>query len=124
MRKAQGLDTLVEQGGTNFSGGQRQRLTIARALVKQASVYVFDDSFSALDFQTDALLRQALRADSQLQSKIKVIVGQRISTIADADLIVVLDNGQMVGCGTHQELKAHNQIYQEIINSQIKGGRF
>lgn len=124
LRKAQGLDTLVEQGGTNFSGGQRQRLTIARALVKQASVYVFDDSFSALDFQTDALLRQALRADSQLQSKIKVIVGQRISTIADADLIVVLDNGQMVGCGTHQELKAHNQIYQEIINSQIKGGRF
>ncbi|MCT6827008.1 ABC transporter ATP-binding protein [Bombilactobacillus mellifer] len=124
LRQSQGLDTLVEQGGTNFSGGQRQRLTIARALVKQASVYVFDDSFSALDFQTDALLRQALRADSQLQSKIKVIVGQRISTIADADLIVVLDNGQMVGCGTHQELKAHNQIYQEIINSQIKGGRF
>lgn len=124
LRQTQGLDTLVEQGGTNFSGGQRQRLTIARALVKQASVYVFDDSFSALDFQTDALLRQALRADSQLQSKIKVIVGQRISTIADADLIVVLDNGQMVGCGTHQELKAHNQIYQEIINSQIKGGRF
>ncbi|NVY95628.1 ABC transporter ATP-binding protein [Lactobacillus sp. DCY120] len=122
VQAAQGLETWVEQDGSNFSGGQRQRLTIARALVKEAAIYVFDDSFSALDFQTDARLRQALRQDPRMKTKIIVIVGQRISTIADADTILVLDQGQMVGCGTHAELKAKNATYQEIMQSQIKGG--
>ena len=117
-----GLDSHVEQGGGNFSGGQRQRLAIARALVKRASVYVFDDSFSALDFKTDALLRKALKEDTEIQKSVVVIVGQRVSTVADADTILVLDEGQMVGKGTHAQLKATNATYQEIINSQIREG--
>ena len=118
----EGLDYQVEQGGGNFSGGQRQRLAIARALVKDASIYVFDDSFSALDFKTDANLRAALKADAKIQTKVVVIVGQRVSTVADADTIVVLDEGKMVGKGTHAELKANNPTYQEIIKSQIREG--
>lgn len=118
----EGLDFHVEQGGGNFSGGQRQRLAIARALVKDASIYVFDDSFSALDFKTDANLRQALRDDEQISKRVVVIVGQRVSTVADADTIVVLDDGKMVGRGTHTELKASNTTYQEIIKSQIRQG--
>lgn len=118
----EGLDYHVEQGGGNFSGGQRQRLAIARALVKDASIYVFDDSFSALDFKTDANLRQALRDDEQISKRVVVIVGQRVSTVADADTIVVLDDGKMVGRGTHAELKATNTTYQEIIKSQIREG--
>ncbi|MFD1471511.1 ABC transporter ATP-binding protein [Companilactobacillus mishanensis] len=114
------LDAVVEQGGDNFSGGQKQRLAIARALVKDASIYVFDDSFSALDFKTDLNLRTALKADEKIQQSVVVIVGQRISTVADADQIVVLDNGKMVGLGTHEELKENNKTYQEIIESQIK----
>ena len=114
------LDAHVEQGGANFSGGQRQRLAIARALVKQASVYVFDDSFSALDFKTDAKLRAALKTDEEIQKHVVVIVGQRVSTIADADLILVLDKGKVVGQGTHQELLATNKVYQSIVNSQIR----
>lgn len=117
-----GLDLHVEQGGGNFSGGQRQRLAIARALVKQAAVYVFDDSFSALDFKTDADLRAELRKDAHIQQSITVIVAQRIATVADADLILVLDNGKLVGKGTHSELQKTNPIYQEIINSQIRKG--
>ena len=117
-----GLDSHVEQGGGNFSGGQRQRLAIARALVKKAAVYVFDDSFSALDFKTDALLRKALKEDAEIQKSVVVIVGQRVSTVADADTILVLDEGQLVGKGSHAELKANNATYQEIINSQIREG--
>lgn len=115
-----GLDMVVEQGGDNFSGGQKQRLAIARALVKKAAVYIFDDSFSALDFKTDADLRAALRADEHIQKSITVIVAQRIATVADADLILVLDNGRLVGKGTHDELRANNKIYQEIIHSQLR----
>ncbi|WKF83913.1 ABC transporter ATP-binding protein [Lacticaseibacillus pantheris] len=118
----EGLDYMVEQGGANFSGGQRQRLAIARALVKPASIYVFDDSFSALDFKTDANLRQALKDDPAISSKVVVIVGQRVSTVADADQIVVLDEGKVVGIGTHDELKANNETYQEIVSSQIREG--
>lgn len=114
------LDAIVEQGGDNFSGGQKQRLAIARALVKDASIYVFDDSFSALDFKTDLNLRTALKNDEKISQGVVVIVGQRISTVADADQIVVLDDGKMVGLGTHEELKENNKTYQEIIESQIK----
>lgn len=121
IKNEQGLDTRVEQRGDNFSGGQKQRLAIARALVKDASIYIFDDSFSALDFKTDALLRKALLNDERLKQKVLVIVSQRISTIADSQVIVVLDYGQMVGCGTHQQLKDSNATYQEIMQSQIKG---
>ena len=118
----EGLDYIVEQGGSNFSGGQKQRLAIARALVKDSSVYVFDDSFSALDFKTDANLRQALKDDAKISGRVVVIVGQRVSTVADADQIVVLDDGKMVGLGTHAELKANNETYQEIVKSQIREG--
>ncbi|GEP23592.1 hypothetical protein LDI01_11850 [Lentilactobacillus diolivorans] len=116
----EGLDLHVEQGGGNFSGGQRQRLAIARALVKQAIVYIFDDSFSALDFKTDAELRGELRNDPHIQKSITIIVAQRIATVADADLILVLDNGKLVGKGTHDELRKTNKVYQEIIKSQIR----
>lgn len=113
-----GLDTFVEQGGGNFSGGQKQRLAIARALVKQPDVYVFDDSFSALDFKTDAALRKALKPETK--EAIVVLVAQRISTVVDADIIIVLDEGQVAGIGTHQELKETNETYQEIISSQLR----
>ncbi|KRM72964.1 ABC transporter ATP-binding protein [Lacticaseibacillus brantae] len=117
-----GLDLHVEQGGDNFSGGQKQRLAIARALVKDSSVYVFDDSFSALDFKTDANLRAALKADDRIKNRIVVIVGQRVSTVADADTILVLEDGKMVGKGTHDELMKTNATYQEIVQSQLKEG--
>lgn len=116
------LDGTVEQGGDNFSGGQKQRLAIARALVKNADIYIFDDSFSALDFKTDASLRKALKTDQKIKNKIVVIVGQRVSTVASADQILVLDDGKMVGIGTHQELKQNNEVYQDIVKSQIKDG--
>lgn len=121
-RDGDGLDTFVEQNGDNFSGGQKQRLSIARTLVKKAKVYVFDDSFSALDFKTDANLRKALREDPEIQKSIVIIVAQRIATVADADLILVLENGKVVGQGTHAELKQTNKTYREIIESQIKEG--
>ena len=116
-----GLDAVVEQGGDNFSGGQKQRLAIARAIIKPASIYVFDDSFSALDFKTDVKLRLALRQDERISKAIIVIVAQRISTVTGADHIVVLDEGKVVGQGTHKELLADNTTYQEIVESQMKG---
>lgn len=112
-----GLDSAVEKAGGNFSGGQKQRLCIARTLLKNASIYVFDDSFSALDFKTDANVRAAMR--SKLCNAITVIVAQRISTVMDADMIAVLDNGKLVGLGTHEKLKESNPVYQEIIDSQF-----
>ncbi|MFR8960652.1 MAG: ABC transporter ATP-binding protein, partial [Enterococcus faecalis] len=115
---AEGLDSHVEQGGGNFSGGQRQRLAIARALVKPADVYVFDDSFSALDFKTDANLRKALK--EQMTDAIVVLVAQRVSTVMEASTILVLDEGKLVGKGTHEELLANNQTYQEIVHSQLR----
>ena len=111
------LDAPVAQGGTNFSGGQRQRLAIARALVKKAKLYIFDDSFSALDFKTDARLRAALKAE--VTNSAVIIVAQRISTILDADQIIVLDEGRIVGKGTHRELMNHCPIYRQIANSQL-----
>ena len=122
VREEGGLDAVVEQNGSNFSGGQRQRLAIARTIIKPASIYVFDDSFSALDFETDAKLRAALAKDPQIQRAVTVIVAQRISTVVYADQIIVLDEGRVVGQGTHQELKAHNETYQQIIKSQVEKG--
>ncbi len=113
------LNARVEQGGSNFSGGQRQRLSIARALATNAKLLVFDDSFSALDFKTDANLRKALKPVTT--DKAVVIIAQRISTVLDADQILVLDHGRIVGQGTHEELKESNAVYQEIIESQMKG---
>ncbi|KRN01775.1 ABC-type multidrug transport system, ATPase and permease component [Levilactobacillus senmaizukei DSM 21775 = NBRC 103853] len=122
VKEAGGLDAVVEQNGDNFSGGQRQRLVIARTILKRASVYIFDDSFSALDFKTDAALREALKADDQVNQGVTVIVAQRVSTVANADLILVIDGGHIVGQGTHEELKATNQTYQEILESQLRKG--
>lgn len=112
-----GLNARISQGGTNVSGGQRQRLAIARAIVHNPQILVFDDSFSALDLTTDARLRQALWRE--LPQVTKIVVAQRVSTIADADRIVVLDDGNMVGLGTHEELLATCETYQEIVKSQL-----
>ncbi|MHC6219736.1 ABC transporter ATP-binding protein [Arthrobacter sp. MMS24-S77] len=117
MEKSSGLNRRVAQGGTNVSGGQRQRLCIARALVTQPKVYLFDDSFSALDVATDARLRRALK--EKTQDATVIIVAQRVSTIADADQILVLDNGRIVDRGTHDELLETSPTYQEIVESQL-----
>jgi len=112
-----GLEARIAQGGTNVSGGQRQRLSIARALVKEPAVYVFDDSFSALDVATDARLRAALTPATA--DRATLIVAQRVATIRDADEILVLENGRIVGRGTHDELLASSSTYQEIVDSQL-----
>ncbi|WP_353485532.1 ABC transporter ATP-binding protein [Apilactobacillus waqarii] len=122
VKEEGGLDARVEQNGDNFSGGQKQRLAIARTILKNADIYVFDDSFSALDFKTDAELRQALNKDEKIQNAVTVIVAQRISTVADADVILVLNNGKVVGSGTHAELSKDNPYYRAILDSQIKKG--
>ncbi len=116
----QGLDSPVSQGGTNFSGGQKQRLSIARALIRKADLYIFDDSFSALDFKTDAALRRAL-AEETRQSAV-LIIAQRVSTILGADQIIVLEDGAVAGVGTHETLMQTCPVYQEIAKSQMKAG--
>ena len=113
----EGLDAPITQGGTNVSGGQRQRLAIARALVRQPEIYLFDDSFSALDLATDARLRAALRPVTT--DATVVIVAQRVSTIVDADQILVLEDGEVVGRGRHAELLETCETYQEIVRSQL-----
>jgi ATP-binding cassette, subfamily B, multidrug efflux pump len=114
---AEGLDAPISQGGTNVSGGQRQRIAIARALIRRPEIYLFDDSFSALDYATDAALRAALARETREATV--VIVAQRVSTIRHANRIVVLDAGRVVGTGTHEELMAANETYREIVLSQL-----
>lgn len=115
-----GYDTYIEQGGTNVSGGQKQRLCIARALLKKPKILILDDSTSAVDTKTDALIRTAFR--EEIPNTTKIIIAQRISSVEDADLILVLDDGKINGMGTHQELLANNEIYREVYESQQKGG--
>ena len=116
----EGLRAPVSQGGTNFSGGQRQRLAIARALMRKADLYIFDDSFSALDFRTDAALRAALAEETR--DAAVLIIAQRVSTILHADTIVVLKDGRIMGTGTHEELMASCEVYRDIAKSQMIGG--
>lgn len=116
-KKDQGYDGYVAQGGSNFSGGQKQRLSIARAIARQPEILIFDDSFSALDYKTDRILREALR--KECKDATKIIVAQRIGTIRDAGKIIVLDDGQIAGMGTHDELMKNCEVYQEIAYSQL-----
>jgi ATP-binding cassette subfamily B protein len=112
-----GLQAVVAQGGSNFSGGQKQRLSIARAVVREPEIYIFDDSFSALDFKTDARLRAALKQETN--DATVLIVAQRVATVMDADRIVVLDDGRIAGIGTHRELMRTSEVYREIVASQL-----
>lgn len=116
---SKGVDSEVAQGGSNFSGGQKQRLCIARALIKKSPIYIFDDSFSALDYKTDVELRKALK--SEVKESAVVIIAQRINTIIDADQIIVLDDGKIAGLGRHDELIKTCDVYQEIAKSQLNG---
>ena len=113
-------DTWIEQGGTNVSGGQKQRLCIARALLKKPKILILDDSTSAVDTRTDALIREGFR--SYIPDTTKIIIAQRVASVQDADMIVVLDNGRIADCGTHEELLARCEIYREVYQSQTKGG--
>lgn len=115
-----GYDTYIEQGGTNVSGGQKQRLCIARALLKKPKILILDDSTSAVDTKTDGLIRKAFK--EEIPNTTKIIIAQRISSVQDADKIIVLDNGEINAIGTHDELLAKNSIYQEVYYSQMKGG--
>ena len=112
-----GLDSYIAQGGSNVSGGQKQRLCIARALIRKPEIYIFDDSFSALDFKTDAKLRKALKHETT--NSAVILVAQRVSTIMDADEILVLYDGKLVGQGTHKELLNTCDVYKEIALSQL-----
>ncbi|MGC7872821.1 ABC transporter ATP-binding protein [Desulfosporosinus sp. SYSU MS00001] len=116
----EGFDHIIAQGGTNVSGGQKQRLSIARALIKRPEIYIFDDSFSALDFKTDAKLRAALK--QEVSESTVFIIAQRVATVMDADRILVLDDGQIAGIGTHQELLTTCEVYHEIVASQLSEG--
>ena len=117
QKMPEGLNSMVSQNGTNLSGGQKQRLCIARAIVSKADFYIFDDSFSALDFATDARLRKALK--DNLKGASILIVAQRVGTIIDADKIIVLDNGSIAGIGTHRELSENCEEYKCIVASQL-----
>ena len=115
-------ETHIEQGGTNVSGGQKQRLCIARALLKKPKVLILDDSTSAVDTATDSKIRQAFR--EEIPGTTKLIIAQRISSVQDADRILVLDDGRVSGFGTHEELLQNNSIYREVYESQTQGGDF
>jgi ATP-binding cassette subfamily B protein len=113
-------DTYIEQGGANVSGGQKQRLCIAHALLKKPKILILDDSTSAVDTKTDAMIRKAFR--EEIPGTTKIIIAQRISSVEDADRIIVLDGGRIDGIGTHKELLETNAIYREVYESQVKGG--
>ena len=115
-----GYDTYIEQGGTNVSGGQKQRLCIARALLKKPKILILDDSTSAVDTKTDSLIRKAFK--DEIPNTTKIIIAQRISSVEDCDRIIVLDGGEINGIGTHEELLKTNKIYEEVYSSQVKGG--
>ncbi len=115
----EGYDTHIEQGGTNVSGGQKQRLCIARALLKKPKILILDDSTSAVDTKTDSLIRKAFK--EEIPDTTKIIIAQRISSVEDADKIIVLEGGKINGIGTHEELLKNNAIYNEVYTSQIKG---
>ena len=117
-KKENGIEEMVEQGGRNLSGGQRQRLTIARALIRKPEILILDDSSSALDYATDAKLRQAIKEMSEEYDTTVIIVSQRATSIMHADKIIVLDDGEVAGMGTHEELLENNQVYKEIYMSQ------
>ena len=119
-RLPDGYHTRIERGGSNVSGGQKQRLCIARALLKKPKVLILDDSTSAVDTATDARIRQAFAR--KIPGTTKIIIAQRVSSVQDADRILVLDNGRINGFGTHEQLLETNAIYQEIYESQVKGG--
>ena len=116
-----GYDTFIEQGGTNVSGGQKQRLCIARALLKKPKILILDDSTSAVDTRTDARIRKAFQ--EEIPGTTKIVIAQRVASVEDADMIIVLDGGKVNGCGTHAELLANNEIYREVYESQQKGGQ-
>ena len=113
-------DTYIEQGGTNVSGGQKQRLCIARAILKKPKILILDDSTSAVDTKTDSLIRKAFA--EEIPNTTKIIIAQRVSSVQDSDQIIVLDDGEINGVGTHEELLKSNSIYQEVFYSQTKGG--
>lgn len=115
-----GYDTMIAQGGNNVSGGQKQRLCIARALLKKPKILILDDSTSAVDTKTDALIRKAFR--EEIPNTTKIIIAQRVSSIEDADQIIVMDNGEINGIGTSEELLQNNAIYREVYESQTNGG--
>jgi ATP-binding cassette subfamily B protein len=114
-----GYDTYIEQGGTNVSGGQKQRLCIARAIIRKPKILILDDSTSAVDTATDTKIRTALR--DTLPGTTKIIIAQRVTSIMDADLIIVMDDGRINGTGTHEQLLASNAIYREVYSSQQEG---
>jgi len=115
----EGYDTYIEQGGSNVSGGQKQRLCIARALLKKPKILILDDSTSAVDTRTDALIRQAFR--EEIPGTTKIIIAQRVASVQDADQIIVLDGGRIADAGTHEELMEKSAIYREVYESQQKG---
>jgi len=115
-----GYDTKIEQGGTNVSGGQKQRLCIARALLKKPKILILDDSTSAVDTKTDALIREGFK--SYIPETTKIIIAQRIASVQDADLILVMDNGRIVARGNHKQLLASSEIYREVYEQQSNGG--
>ncbi len=119
-KKEDGINSVIEQGGSNVSGGQKQRLTIARALLKKPKILILDDSTSAVDTKTDSLIRKAFR--QEIPDTTKLIIAQRISSVQDADRILVLDDGNIAAFGKHDELLEKSEVYREIYDSQMKGG--